>query len=238
MLKPQTSATRELLNLDGLWRFTIDDGRQREPWTTTLHGSLEAAVPASYNDLFTDSAIRDHVGWVWYQRTVRVPRGWNGERVVLRLDAATHQARVYVGDELMAEHAGGYTPFEVDLSQVVSAGQEFRLTVGVSNELTNETIPPGTITVTQDGRRQQTYLHDFYNYAGLARSVWLLSTPQVHVEDVTVSTALQGSAGLVDYTATTSASAAVRVRVLDATGQQVATGEGAGGRLRIEDVVL
>ena len=35
-------------------------------------------MPASYNDLLADPRLRDHVGEVWYQRTVRVPRGWSG----------------------------------------------------------------------------------------------------------------------------------------------------------------
>ncbi|MFF4618948.1 glycoside hydrolase family 2 TIM barrel-domain containing protein [Nonomuraea jabiensis] len=115
MLKPRSTATRELVSLDGLWRFALDGGPG--PLDTTL----EAAVPASYNDLFTDSAIRDHVGWAWYQRQVRVPRGWAGERVVLRVDAATHQGRVYVDDALVAEHVGGYTPFEADITEHVRA---------------------------------------------------------------------------------------------------------------------
>ena len=88
MLKPQAGATRDLVNLDGVWRFALDEGG--EPWVGPLTGSLEAAVPASYNDLFVDPAIRNHVGVVWYQRSVQVPRGWAGERIVLRVDAATH----------------------------------------------------------------------------------------------------------------------------------------------------
>ena len=42
-----------------------------------------------------------------------------------------------------------------------------------------------------DGRRRQTYFHDFYNYAGLARSVWLYSTPRRTSTDVTVVTGLR-----------------------------------------------
>src|SRR4051794_5361303 len=110
MLKPQSTATRELVGLDGVWRFAIDSATGAEPWTSVLDTPLEAAVPASYNDLFVDSAIRDHVGWAWYQRVVRVPRGWAGERIFLRFDAATHEGRVYVDDTLVAEHVGGYTP--------------------------------------------------------------------------------------------------------------------------------
>ncbi|MGR6920407.1 beta-glucuronidase [[Actinomadura] parvosata] len=238
MLRPRATPTRELVNLDGLWRFAIDGAAGERPWGGRLDTPLEAPVPASYNDLFTDPEIRDHVGWVWYQRGVRVPRGWAGERVRLRVDAATHQGRVYVDDALVAEHAGGYTPFEADVTEHVTAGHEFRLTIGVGNELTGRTIPPGTITVTAGGRKKQTYLHDFYNYAGLARSVWLYSVPHLHVEDVTIVTGVEGSTGTVGYSVRTSGPAGVRVRVVDADGAEVAAGEGVNGVLRIPDVTL
>jgi beta-glucuronidase len=238
VLKPRPTTTRELVNLDGLWRFALEGVNVCEPWTGTLETRLEAPVPSSYNDLFTDPKIRDHVGWVWYQRTVRVPRGWAGERVLLRLDAATHEGKVYVDDVLVARHVGGYTPFEADITEHVSPGGEFRLTVGVNNELTSQTIPPGSITVTKDGRRQQTYLHDFYNYAGLARSVWLYSKPERHIEDVTIITGIIGETGVVDYSVAASHETSVRVRALDATGHQVASAEGSKGTLSIEAVTL
>src|SRR4051812_41851968 len=102
MLKPRATASRDLVNLDGLWRFALETDATPEPWRGPLPGTLEVAVPASYNDLFVDRAVRDHVGRVWYQRQVRVPRGWHGERIVLRFDAATHAAVVHVGDVLVA----------------------------------------------------------------------------------------------------------------------------------------
>ena len=153
MLKPKMTPTRELVSLDGLWAFDIDRGSGTNAWTSTLDSGLEAAVPASYNDLFVDPCIRDHVGWAWYQRQVRVPRSWQPDRVYLRVDAATHEGRVYVNDIFVGQHIGGYTPFELDITDLVVPGEEFRLTIGVNNELTNVTIPPGSITVTQDGRR-------------------------------------------------------------------------------------
>src|SRR3954451_3152561 len=142
MLKPRNTPSREVVSLDGLWSFATDAMVGADPFTGPLQTTLEAPVPASYNDLFPDPAIREHVGWVWYQRTVHVPRGWERERVLVRVDAATHHGRVYVDDSLVAEHSGGYTPFEADITELVTAGEEFRLTIGVSNELTNETIPP------------------------------------------------------------------------------------------------
>lgn len=238
MLKPIATATRDLVTLDGVWKFGIDSRLPEQPWLGTLDTPLEAAVPASYNDLFTDPAIRDHVGWVYYQRTVQVPRGWVGERILLRFDAATHSARVYVDDALVGEHVGGYTPFDIDITDAVAAGSAFRLTVAVSPDLTNVTIPPGKIEVGMTGGKTQTYFHDFYNYAGLARSVSLYSLPQTHVDDVTVVTTFEGTTGFVDYRVATAGDAAVRVALADAAGNVVATGEGAEGRLEIADVVL
>lgn len=238
MLKPIATATRDLVTLDGVWKFAIDTRLPEEPWLSTLDTPLEAAVPASYNDLFTDPAIRDHVGWVYYQRTVQVPRGWTGERILLRFDAATHTAKVYVDDLLVGGHVGGYTPFDIDITDAVKPGSAFRLTVAVSPDLTNVTIPPGKIEIGMTGGKTQTYFHDFYNYAGLARSVSLYSLPQVHVDDVTVVTEFEGSTGFVDYRVETVGSADVRVSLADAAGSVVATATGAEGRLEIADVVL
>ncbi|MCX7521815.1 beta-glucuronidase [Microbacterium sp. STN6] len=241
MLKPQSSPTRELVALDGLWAFKVDRQRsgESERWfAAPLETTLEAPVPASYNDLFVDESIRGHVGWVYYQRTVRVPRGWAGERVFVRVEAATHEGVVYVGDARVAHHVGGYTPFEADITEQVTAGGEFRLTIAVNNELTNETIPPGTIEVDADGTRRQRYMHDFYNYAGLARSVWLYSAPAVRVDDITVTTDVDGSAGLVAYAVETTVDADVRISIRDASGKVVGTASGAAGTVRIDDVTL
>ena len=238
MLKPKHTPTRELVNLDGVWRFAIDTRLSDQPWLAPLDTPLEAAVPASYNDLFTDAEIRDHVGWVYYQREVRVPRGWGNERIVLRFDAATHAARVYVNDELVGEHIGGYTPFDVDVTDRVAAGGTFRLTVAVSGDLSNETIPPGKIEVGLDGRRKQVYFHDFYNYAGLARSVWLYCLPQTRISDVTVVTDFDGATGTVDYRVELIGDADVRVRLEDAAGVLVAEATGAAGILQVPDVTL
>lgn len=243
MLKPQATPTRDLVSLDGLWRFALDNqgvhgAGAPAPWEGPLVGSLEAAVPASYNDLFVDPAIRNHVGVVWYQRTIQVPRGWSGERIVLRVDAATHEGAVYVDDRLMATHVGGYTPFEADLTDVVEAGKSFRLTIGVDNRLTNVTIPPGIVTTTPDGAQKQTYRHDFYNYAGLARSVWLYSTPSTRIDDITVTTDVVGAAGSVGYAVEMRGTAAVRVRLTDAAGAIVAEASGSRGSLSVAHPTL
>ena len=161
-------------------------------------------------------------------------------RTVLRFDAATHRARVWIDDVGVLEHEGGYTPFEVDVTDIVRPGESFRLTVVVNNELTWESIPPGTIETKPDGVRRQHYYHDFFNYAGLHRSVWIYAKPQSSIADITVVTDIEAACGLVRYVAVVDAqgSSGVRVALHDATGTIVARGEGNDGTLRVEQPEL
>jgi beta-glucuronidase len=243
-LKPQTTSSRDLVSLDGLWKFALaSEANETASWTAPLpKKALECPVPASYNDIFTDQTIHDHVGWVIYQREVVVPRGWvAGERYLIRADAATHKGRIYVNDEFLVEHQGGYTPFEADISHLVAPGETFRLTIAVDNTLTYSTVPPGMVTVSpQTGKKQQTYMHDFYNYAGLARSVWLYSVPEQHIVDFTIVTGAEGETGLIDYDVEVSNNGTgnVKVSVIDEDGVTVANATGSQGKIEIPSVNL
>jgi beta-glucuronidase len=241
VLRPQDNGIRECKSLDGIWTFTPDPsgtGRTEKWWRAPLRSSRHIAVPASYNDLFVDDELHDIVGDVWYQRSIFLPVGWT-DRVLLRFDAATHRASVWVDDDLVMEHEGGYTPFEADISRFTRPGGEARVTVAVNNELTFQSVPPGVINVATDGTRTQRYYHDFFNYAGLHRSVWLSSTPSVRIDDVTVVTDLDGSTGVVRYRVdVTGGSADTRVVLRDADGEVVAVGAGAEGELRVDDAEL
>lgn len=237
MLTPQATATRDATRLDGLWRFAIDTGEAEEErwWASRLPGRREAPVPASYDDLFVDPAARSHVGWVYYQRDVRIPATAGGSALLLRVDAATHEARVYVDDALVGSHVGGYTPFEIDITDHVVPGGAVRVTIAVNNELTPTTIPPGRVISGDDGVRRQTYRHDFYNYAGLNRSVWLLRVPRTRIDDVRVTSVPRGADGDVRYEVRLTGDADVRVRVEDADGVVVAEGTGTAGSLVVPD---
>ena len=240
MLAPRDTATRERKSLNGLWRFALDaagHGREEGWWKRPLPGSHEVPVPASYNDIFADSAVRDHVGDAWYQTTARIPERWRGERIVLRLESATHRAVVWVDESQVAEHEGGYTPFEADITNVVEPGARIRITAVVDNRLSWETIPPGRVVETPDGPRHSLFF-DFFNYAGLHRSVWLYTTPVSYVDDITVVTDLDGSTGTVrcDIEAAGGGGAEVGVTLRDAEGNEVAKATGSAVGLTVEDV--
>ncbi|MFC7532375.1 beta-glucuronidase [Actinoplanes sp. GCM10030250] len=238
MLRPQDSATRERKRLDGIWSFALDpagEGRDRRWFAGPLADARDMAVPASFNDIAADPRVRDFFGDVWYQTEVRVPHGWDGRRIVLHFESATHRATVWAGDVEVVSHEGGYTPFEADITAHVHAGDLVRVTLVVNNTLSFQSIPPGVIEETAAGPRQR-YWHDFFNYAGIHRSVWLCQTPRVHLTDVTVVTDLDGADGIVEYAVVAGGTAGTRVVLRDQEGRQVAEGNGANGTLTVPNV--
>lgn len=79
------------------------------------------AVPASFNDIAADATVHDYFGDMWYQTSVWVPRSWQSRRIVLHFESATHRATVWVNDIEVVSHEGGYTPFEADITNHVTA---------------------------------------------------------------------------------------------------------------------
>jgi beta-glucuronidase len=240
MLRPQDTSTRERKSLNGLWQFALDpngEGRTARWFAERLSDAREMAVPASFNDIAADAAVRDYFGDVWYQRTMWVPRGWRGQRIVLHFESATHRATVWVNETEVVSHEGGYTPFEADITDHVSAGEEVRITAVVDNTLNWQSIPPGVIEDTPAGKRQR-YWHDFFNYAGIHRNVWLNATNPAHFTDVTIMTDLDGATGVISYTAEADDAESLETRVIlrDAHGAEVASGSGLSGTLNVPDV--
>ncbi len=240
MLRPKDTSTRERKSLNGLWQFALDqagEGRSGQWFAGPLPGAREMAVPASFNDIAGDAAVRDYFGDVWYQTTVWVPRGWQGRRIVLHFESATHRATVWVNDAEVVSHEGGYTPFEAEITEHVTPGEQVRITAVVNNTLSFQSIPPGVIEDTPAGKRQR-YWHDFFNYAGIHRTVWLYSTDPAHVTDVTVMTDLDGHTGVVDYAIEAEGGDDLQTRVIlwDADRAEVATNTGPTGTLHVAGV--
>ncbi|WP_342043388.1 beta-glucuronidase [Bacillus sp. OTU2372] len=240
MLYPIITETRSIIDLNGIWNFKLDPGIGfQENWhNAKLSDTRSMAVPSSFNDIGVNSSIRDHVGWVWYERELTLPNILAAERVVLRFGSATHLAKVYVNGELVVEHKGGFLPFEAEINNFLQKGKN-RLTVAVNNIVDETTLPVGFVTekdIPGGGkviRNQPNF--DFFNYAGLHRPVKIYTTPATYVKDVTVITELDGK---VHYSIDVAGSAHVKVKAVDDLGVVVGEAEGVSETITIPNVKL
>ena len=239
MLAPQSNASRTILDFSGVWDFRL---KPDAPWQSI-------AVPASYNDQSADPEFRRHVGLAWYRRSITVPSILKGQRLMLRFDAVTHNARVFLDGQLLCTHRGGFLPFEADVTDILHPGQTALLEVEVDNIISHHTLPVGNeggtaffgsdnpgIPSVEAGKQHQHAQginlpnFDFFNYAGLNRPVRLYTTPADYIADVTLIPSMDGT---VRYTVATHGEGDVTLDVLDADGQVVASGTGASGEVHV-----
>ncbi len=198
-------------------------------------------VPSSFNDINEGVEFRDHYGWMWYERTVTVPKSLLSQRLVLRLDAVTHQGKVYINGKFVTQHRGGFTPFEAEINEFIIEGKN-RITVAVCNIIDESTLPVGGVYVGQrkDGSTFKIVNPnmDFFNYAGINRSVRIYTTPKNYISDVTIKTDIANSDATVRYDIETNGNEHCTVTIYDEEGVQVAEGSGQSGTLMIKDAKL
>lgn len=240
LLYPRSTSTRQVSSLDGMWDFRFDPQSEGTAagWANGLPDPLRVPVPASFADLFTDKASRDYCGDFWYATRFFVPAAWQNDRIVVQFGSVTHRCTVYCNGQEVARHEGGFLPVVADLTAVIRPGQENTLVVAANNELNETSIPCGATKVCADGSKLAKPYFDFFNYAGIQRSVQLCCLPQETVEDYTVSYTLHGADAAVHYTVRTNGSHPVRVSLYDADGNRVASAEGCEGVLQVPDAHL
>ena len=242
MLYPIVTESRNIIELNGIWNFKLDNGNgiSEQIYKNPLTETTLMAVPSSYNDIIEDIKVRDHVGWVWYERIFNIPKVLLNERIVLRFGSATHEAKVYLNGTLLMEHKGGYMPFEAEINDLLANGEN-RLTVAVNNIIDETTLPVGMLKEVEinDKKELKNYVNfDFFNYAGIHRPVKIYTTPKTYVEDITIVTDFKGENGYIDYDIKYVGDATVKVSVIDEDNNVVATTTEKNGKIEIHNVHL
>ena len=207
-------------------------------------------VPSSFNDITQKREIRDFSGWVWYDRNFFVPATWKNGNILLRLGSVNYLASVYVNGKHAINHTGGHLPFETDVTSLLKLGSENHITVAVNNVLSAHTLPPGRVETKNDTRMPATKFtesfpnFDFFNYAGIHRSVLLSFVPLIRITDLTVvtSTLSDHTTGVVKFDIATNAPSntklAFEVELLDRQGKIAAKAESASGELKVQKANL
>lgn len=240
MLYPKTTLTRRRISMDGMWKFHLDERSvgENEGWIDGIPGEEMIPVPASFQDFYTEKDIREYTGDFWYETDFFVPGEWEGREILLRFGAATHRASVYVNGILITEHEGGFLPFSTKVTTVVRYDSYNKVVVKVNNELNCTNLPCGETITLPNGKKMSKPYFDFFNYAGLQRSVYLLALPGESIVDFDLDYAIHGKNAEVSYQIRTNGEHAVQLALFDAKGHCVAQKDGKEGVLYVENARL
>ena len=66
---------------------------------------------------------KDYEGVVFYKKMFQVPKSWEKGIVTLHFEAVNYKTEVWVNDQAVGIHEGGFTPFSFQVNQVLKAGE-------------------------------------------------------------------------------------------------------------------
>jgi len=111
-----------------------------------------------------------------YRKALHVPVEWEGKRIFLKVDAAQTIADVFVDNQFVMQHRGGYTAFVAELTDFLQPGKDAKLDILVNNTANVDIAP---------------ICGDFNIFGGLYRGVQLLIT-----EDLCIDPTYYASSGV------------------------------------------
>ncbi len=133
--------------------------------------SPKLKVPGDWNS--QRESLFFYEGTVWYQRYFSYEKKEH-TRLFLHFGAANYKTRVWLNGKELGEHIGGFTPFDFEIKDELSAGEN-SLVVEVNNQRLVDGVP--------------TLSTDWWNYGGITRDVDLVEVPDTFVQDYFVQLA-------------------------------------------------
>ena len=175
-------------------------------WTRSLNGQWEIASPqdpgkAPENGWSPTKVPRIFDGGdnhcYWLRRSFDIPEKLSGDRLKVRFGAVNFEATVYCNGKLSGHHFGGFTPFEVDITDAAEFGKENQILIYITDWT--------AACIFQTKRRGPDYHADLGMYPGgliapigeryFEMGIWLdvdlAALPPVYVADAFIKTSVK-----------------------------------------------
>lgn len=159
-------------SLDGKWKFS--------PTAPAQPGKVNATAAASWPDIEVPGQWRNQGHEIdpnqatCYFREFKLPAEWTGRAVKLRFDAVFSDCTVFVNGKEVGGHLGGFTPFEIDVTEQLKPG-----TNRLALQVTSMSLADQMASASK---------YACHPLGGISRSVTLFSVPKVHLSDLYLRT--------------------------------------------------
>jgi beta-galactosidase len=127
-------------------------------------------------------------GICYYRKIFKVAKDRQEQKCYIEFEGAMQLADVWVNGKHVMQHAGGYTPFVIDISEDIKYGVDNEILVRLDNR-NNPIIPPG----------KPVEKLDFSYHGGIYRDVNLIFKNRIHITDPVFANEVAGGGVFVKY---------------------------------------
>ena len=157
---------KDWLNLNGLWDIKLGDGTESK---ILVPFAIQSAL----------SGVMKHADRVTYRRSFEIPKGWNGQKVLLHFGAVDWESTVFLNGKKLGVHRGGYDAFSFDITDALKGEGAQEITVDVFDPTDlggqprgKQKLKPGSIMYTAT--------------TGIWQTVWLEPVAPAHIESLKI----------------------------------------------------
>ena len=170
---PRPQLTRKRWkNLNGLWEYAITKREAEQP--VEMEGDILVPYPVES----ALSGVMRRLGYtqrLWYRRTFEVPDAFRDDRVLLHFGAVDWEATIWVNDQKVGTHRGGYDPFSFDITEFLNPGSAQKIVVSVWDPTDTGYQPRGKQVLQTEGVW-------YTASSGIWQTVWLEPVPEQFIE--------------------------------------------------------
>lgn len=169
-------------NLNGLWSYALSEAEA----TVMPQAQGQILVPFCIESNL--SGVGKRVGKeqaLWYKTTLNAPAKAEGKKVLLHFDAVDWKAEVWLGEEYLGSHTGGYTPFSFDITSALAKSNELIVKVWDPSDDPAYNIPHGKQVNNPSGIW-------YTPVTGIWQTVWMETVSNSYIKDYNVLTSTSG----------------------------------------------
>jgi beta-galactosidase len=172
------------MDLNGTWEIIFDHNNEGRAGKWFYNSNFEnhpdkreIKVPSCWEEI-----EKDYEGVAIYRKKFTIPSNWQGRMVYVNFDAVNYVAEVWLNNNVIDFHEGGFTPFSFRIDKSIRFGEE--------NVLTMRVVGPIILTdkVVDNMGRQETPQWRGGIAGGIWQPVSISATDLVRVDDVFIET--------------------------------------------------
>ena len=165
-------------NLNGEWEFEFDFGKTARDRELYKKGELSKRinVPFCPESELSGIGYKDFINAVCYRKVINLSEDELQNNVILHFGAVDYKSYIYINQKLVTTHIGGFSSFEVNISEYVKTGKN-EIFVIAEDDVRSGKQPCG-----KQSDKFESYGCYYTRTTGIWQTVWLEFVPKAYIK--------------------------------------------------------